>query len=101
MAQVANRVSGGLQKADLNKLNQGVPGNTSEVVKLVTFPLADRDVFVSHKLGYRVDNFEVISPDKPAKFYVGSKAPNIYGMWIKSDTAGVTARIRLYGQKKG
>lgn len=101
MAQVAKRVAGSLQRADLDKLNFRVPGNTSEEVKLVTFAIAGRDVFVSHKLGYRVDNFEAISPDLPAKFYKGSKPPNIYGIWIKSDTAGVTARIRVYGQRKG
>ncbi len=100
-AQVARQVAGKLQKADLDKLGFKVPGNTSESVKSITFELADTDVFVSHKLGYRVDNFEVISPSLPAKFYKGSKSPNIYGLYVRSDTAGVTARVRVYGQRKG
>ena len=101
LTQLGRRIAGKLQKADLSKINSQVGGNVTETVKLVTFNQADKDTFVSHGLGFRVDNFEVTSPDRPARFYRGNKPPNIYGIWIRSDTAGVTARVRIYGQRKG
>lgn len=100
-AQVAKQVAGKLQGADIDRLNRLVPGNSEESASVIKFPVADVDIFVSHRLGFRVDNFEVTNPDRPARFYAGSKTPTRYGLWVRSDTPGVTARVRVYGQRIG
>lgn len=97
---LGRQVSNNMGQGDVNRLRQTLHGNALDSVKVVTFVRANEDVFVSHKLGYKVSNFEAESPSQPAKFYVGSRPPNIYGMWIRCDTAGVTARIRMHGQRE-
>jgi hypothetical protein len=99
VTQVGKQVAGKLQQGDLNRVNKQVAGNQEDAVASVTFPLADRDVFVGHKLGYRVDNFEVILKSEKCDISRGSKAPTVYGMYVKSDTAGVTIRLRMFGQR--
>jgi len=101
LSNVGKRLSRGVVKPDLNRLNQPVGGNVSEQSVNVKFHNADREQFVSHKFGYTVSNFSAESPDKPAKFSLGSSPPNKYGMWIQSDTADVTVRIVMHGQRNG
>lgn len=95
----SKQVAGHLQQVDLNRIKRQVSGNAQEAMVNVTFPYANRDYFVGHKLGFTVKDFDAESPSAPAKFYMGVQPPNRYGMWIRCDTAGVTARIRMHGQK--
>lgn len=96
---IGRQVSNNMGQADTSRIGRGVSGNALDAQAVVTFARADTDYFVSHKLGFRVDNFDILSPSAPAHFSMGSKPPNVYGMWIRCDTAGVTARIRMHGQR--
>lgn len=96
---LGRQVSNNLQQADINLINRQVSGNAKDAYSVVTFPVANSDLFVSHGLRYKVKNFEAISPSEPCRISMGSQPPNIYGMFLRSDTAGVTVRIRMFGQK--
>lgn len=100
LVALGRQVANNMQQGDLDRLNRNVSGNAQDAMVSVTFRRANADQFVSHRLGYRVDNFTIEGQDAPADFYRGSKAPNIYGMWIRCSVAGVTARVRMHGQRQ-
>jgi hypothetical protein len=98
--QTTAMLNGQLEEGDLDAKGNYRQGNSKDYLTQVKFETADADVFVPHQLGYTVENWQVVRKSCPGDIYDGSKPATKNGLWLRCTTAGCTARIRVFGQKK-
>ena len=94
-------INGKLEHADKGERSgKPVKGNLAEDQTSVTFKKADFDTFVSHDLGYTCENWTVVGQSKAGRIYNGRARAGRFGLWLRCDTAGVVATIRIDGQRR-
>jgi len=98
--EVSRTIEGRLEHADIDKkTGKTKKGNSAESMQEVTFARADKDVFVDHDLGYTCSNWSVVRKSKAGDIYDGTRKPSKFGLWLRSNVAGMKATIRVDGQR--
>jgi len=82
---IVNQINGGLTFKD----------NIQNTELSAFFPLADKDVALTHTLGYVPSGFLVVGLDSAAIIY-NSTAANANQIFLKSSVASVTAKVRVF-----
>lgn len=88
-----------LEEPDINTSGVSLPGNfKNKALVQVTFVSDNQDERLEHGLGVLVSNYYVVKKSEKADFWDGDRQPDENGLWLRTDTAGVTARFMVFGQ---
>lgn len=100
LTQTTRMLNGELEEGDLDKKGQYRKGNQKDWISEVSFDQANKDVFVPHKLGYTIHNWQVVKKSCAGDIWDGDKPFTKHGIYLQCDTAGCKARIRMFGQRQ-
>jgi hypothetical protein len=96
----ARVVDGGLELASMDERGTKMPGNIFSETVSVSFVAANTDTLALHSLGLGADQCIPLLGADYASFRVGSKPRSEKGIYLQSDTAGVTGRFLIFGVRK-
>jgi hypothetical protein len=96
----ARVVDGALELASMDERGAKTPGNILTDVMVVDFAAANTDTLGLHALGLAGEQcIPLVGPDY-AVFKLGTRPRSERGIYLQSDTAGVTGRFLVFGTRK-